>query len=185
MVVTSLPSLGQGESENDFSKKKNLEIIIFFFAITIKRIRTFYSYNKLKTDIYTLKPLSLLRNICFQMSLLKSRSSRGTAFQIISQESLLFQNKRNSYVFLYNFFFNSCILAMCTTAPNSLLLSNQTCMILNSFQVLCWFSYNLKLGKTYNFIFSLKIACELRFFTQIISTDSTTTSAELLNLVVF
>ena len=49
MVVTRLPSLGQGETGSVFSnfkhklhheKKRNLTV---FFAITIGRIRTFYT----------------------------------------------------------------------------------------------------------------------------------------------
>ena len=35
-------------------KKKKKIIIKLFFAITIRRTRTFYTYKKPKTDIYTL-----------------------------------------------------------------------------------------------------------------------------------
>ena len=59
MVVTSLPSLGQGETGSNFSNfkhklhKKNCNRIVFF-AITFRRIRTFYSYKNLQL-IYTLQ----------------------------------------------------------------------------------------------------------------------------------
>ena len=54
MVVTSLPSLGQGKTLNaSYIIKKNLTRN-FFFAITIRRVRTFYTYKKPTTDMYTL-----------------------------------------------------------------------------------------------------------------------------------
>ena len=51
MVVISPQSLGQGESMKKI-------VIDFFFAITIRRVRTFYTYKKKPTtDMYILNVL--------------------------------------------------------------------------------------------------------------------------------